>query len=292
MRFGGHETFPVREGWLTKGLRLIENDPKSLDAAEAADQLGVGRNMVKSIRHWLLVTGLTARPKRQQPMQLTSLGQLILELDPYMIELASWWALHANLVIHTDKAVSWSWFFNTFGRDRFDRLTCVDHILRHVAGHEVRPPSRDTLNRDVQCLLSSYAASVPPNKEDPEEGLDSPFRELGLVTHYTESDTYLLSRGAKSVPPAALAYAIALRYGEHDGVPAEIPVAAALAEPGGPGRVFALDGDALSTLIDTAKDMLGDDLGIKLLGGERIVYLKERSPEAWLADHFAQEVVA
>ena len=292
MRFGGHETFPVREGWLTKGLRLIEHEPQSLDAADAADRLGVGRNMVKSIRHWLLVTGLTGRPKRQQPMELTSLGKLILEVDPYMIEPASWWALHANLVIRTDRAVTWSWFFNTFGRDRFDRMTCVDQISRHVAGHEIRPPRRDTLNRDILCLLSSYAQPVPSNREDPEEGRDSPFRELGLLTHYTESDTYLLNRGAKQVPPAALAYAIALRYGADDGEPAEIPVAAALAVAGGPGRVFALDGDGLSTLIDIAEDALGGDLGTRMLGGERIVHLKGRRPEGWLADHFTQEVAA
>jgi len=292
MRFGGHETFPVREGWLTKGLRLIQRDPQGLDAADAADRLGVGRNMVKSIRHWLLVTGLTARPKRRRPTELTSLGKLILEFDPYMIEPVIWWVLHANLVVHKDRAVTWSWFFNTFDRDRFDRITCLDQISRYVAGHEVRPPSRNTLNRDILCLLSSYGQSVPPNNEDPEEGRDSPFRELGLVTHYTESETYLLNRGAKQVPPAALAYAIALRYGADDGAFAEIPFAAALAQAGGPGRIFALDGDGLSTLIDIAEDALGGDLGTRMLGGERIVYLKGRRPEAWLADHFVQEVAA
>ena len=49
-----------------KGLQRIEHDSKSLDAAEAADQLGIGRNMVKSIRHRLLGTGLTPREKRHQ----------------------------------------------------------------------------------------------------------------------------------------------------------------------------------------------------------------------------------
>lgn len=289
MRFGGHETFPVREGWLTKGLRLVEHDPQGLDSSDAADRLGVGRNMIKSIRYWLLVTGLASRPKRQKPMELTCLGKLILKVDPYMVEPASWWALHANLVIATDKAVTWTWFFNTFGRDRFDRMTCVDQISRYVSGHEVRPRSRDTLNRDILCLLSSYSQPVPPKPEDPEEGRDSPFRELGLVTHYTESDTYVLNRGAKQVPSAALAYAIALRYGADDIVPAEIPFAAALAEAGGPGRIFALDGDALSTLFDTAENVLGGEIGTRMLGGERIVYLKGRRPEAWLADHFAKE---
>ena len=53
MRFGGHETFPVREGWLHKGLKLVVEEPGKLTGEHVADWLGVGRNMAKSIRYWL-----------------------------------------------------------------------------------------------------------------------------------------------------------------------------------------------------------------------------------------------
>ena len=58
MKFGGHETFPVREGWLHKGLKLVVEDPEKLIDEHVADWLGVGRNMAKSIRYWLQATGL------------------------------------------------------------------------------------------------------------------------------------------------------------------------------------------------------------------------------------------
>ena len=61
MRFSGHETFPVRDGWLHKGLKLLIDAPDVLHDKYAADHLGVGNNMAKSIRHWLLATGL-AKP--------------------------------------------------------------------------------------------------------------------------------------------------------------------------------------------------------------------------------------
>lgn len=48
MRFGGHETFPVREGWLHKGLKLVAEEPDKLSHEHVADWLGVGRNMAKS----------------------------------------------------------------------------------------------------------------------------------------------------------------------------------------------------------------------------------------------------
>lgn len=57
MKFGGHETFPVREGWLHKGLKLVVEEPEKLVDEHVADWLGVGRNMAKSIRYWLQATG-------------------------------------------------------------------------------------------------------------------------------------------------------------------------------------------------------------------------------------------
>ena len=49
MRFGGHETFPIREGWLNKGLRLLVEDPIKMTDEYYADWLGVGRKDRKSV---------------------------------------------------------------------------------------------------------------------------------------------------------------------------------------------------------------------------------------------------
>ena len=53
MRFGGHESFAVREGWLARGLELLTEDPKLLMDEFSEDHLGVGRNMAKSIQESL-----------------------------------------------------------------------------------------------------------------------------------------------------------------------------------------------------------------------------------------------
>ena len=285
MRFGGHETFPIREGWLTKGLHQIDRDPSLLDRhREAADVLGVGNNMAKSIRHWLIVSGLVERPRRREPLQRTAFGDVILEYDPYMIEAVTWWAVHANLVLREEAAVTWSWFFNHFEYERFDRMTCVEQLARYAAARYSRPPSRNTLTRDVQCFLGSYARSVPPTTEDPEEGRDSPLQELGLLTHYTESDTYRLHRGPRTVPAAALAYALARRFGAKDGSPAQASFPEALASTGGAGRIFAFSGEGFADAIDSAEQELEGGLSTKMLGGERVIQIAGRKPEAWLAE--------
>ena len=60
--FSGHESFPCRMLWPIKGYDYIVegnnfNDPNSVV------ELGVGKNMVASIRYWLKVLGLTEQDK-------------------------------------------------------------------------------------------------------------------------------------------------------------------------------------------------------------------------------------
>lgn len=100
MKFGGHETFAIREGWLHKGLHLLQKDPALILNEYASDELGVGKNMAKSIRYWLRVTGLSEEkgPSKQKTPVLTDFGRLVLEKDPYFNLPGTWWALHINLV--------------------------------------------------------------------------------------------------------------------------------------------------------------------------------------------------
>ena len=67
MRYGGHETFTIREGWLSKALTLLQDEPKVFfDKVELANALGVGVNMGKSIEHWLLATKLVTKIPLQE----------------------------------------------------------------------------------------------------------------------------------------------------------------------------------------------------------------------------------
>lgn len=52
-RFSGHETFVCRYPWLPKAVRAVsENSEIFSDEDEAMVTLGVGKNMVRSIRFW------------------------------------------------------------------------------------------------------------------------------------------------------------------------------------------------------------------------------------------------
>lgn len=55
MRFRAHETFFIRKGWLSKGMKYvkIKNDIFVAKDENPMDLLGIGSNMVKSLRYWL-----------------------------------------------------------------------------------------------------------------------------------------------------------------------------------------------------------------------------------------------
>ena len=295
MRFGGHETFPIREGWLHKGLDMLLHSPERFGDEYVADYLGVGRNMAKAIRHWLLATGLAERVSgtaREKNVALgpTDLGTLVAGQDPYLLEIGTWWALHVNLVNTPEHAESWAWFFNSFGLERFERPFAVENLRRHVQLSRRRMPSTRTLERDVACLLSSYARSIPADDTDPEEERDCPFRELGLLSYYKTSGYYQLNRGVKPVPPEILGYALSTAFPDaREGRGAtDILIHSAAHQPGGPGRAFALTAEALYEVAVRAEDALGGT-GIQIAGlaGSRAIRLRKKPRLQWLEEYYS-----
>lgn len=81
-RLKGHESFVLREGWLTKGLKVVHDNPRVFSENSGADALGVGTNMAKSIRYWLRTAKLTEESQREG-VKLTQCGNLIFKNDPY-----------------------------------------------------------------------------------------------------------------------------------------------------------------------------------------------------------------
>lgn len=293
MRFGGHETFTIREGWLHKGLRLLMEEPTLLVDEHAADWLGVGQNMAKSIRHWLLATGLAETPPASKgaksTFEPTPLGQLIWRHDRHFSERGTWWALHIQLVHRPEHAASWTWFFNSFGSDRFDRSVCQESLTRHLLLSKQRLPSPATLDRDLNCLLSTYARTIPAIKDDPEDGHDCPFRDLGLFSHFRTSGYYQVHQGSKDIPPELFGYSLAHSFADAsvgEGT-VDISVHDAVRQSGGPGRVFVLTSESLFEVASSAEmQSTSGDIEIAGLAGNRVIRVKRRRPLQWLERYY------
>lgn len=295
MKFSGHETFQVREGWLHKGMQLIVEEPEKMGDELVADYLGVGRNMARSIRHWLLATEL-AKPTQElggrklSVMELTDFGKQVWKFDPYFLELGTWWMLHVNLVCNAKVTTSWAWFFNNFRRPRFDRSVCLEGLKRYISMARRKVPSSSTLDRDLGCLLASYSRTVPDVLVDPEDGADSPFRELGLLTFYKGSGYYQMNQAVKSIPSAIFGYSLAKAFPDLGSKKAktDILIGDAVRQPGGPGSVFCLSAESLFEVVSNIESMDKKDISISGLAGERAIRTRCCLPTEWSESFYEQ----
>ena len=78
-RISGHETFPFRYTWLPKAVRNLTSNPKLFsDEDEAMVVLGVGKNMVRSIRFWAQAAGVSKSLGKTGTHNLTEFGLALL----------------------------------------------------------------------------------------------------------------------------------------------------------------------------------------------------------------------
>ena len=114
MKFRGHETFFIRKGWLGKGLKNVADKADVFVTKEVnpMDILGIGSNMVKSLRYWMQAAGLATEPRSGKRVQtLTDLGRIIYQQDPYLEELGTLLLLQYELATNIELATSWYFFF-------------------------------------------------------------------------------------------------------------------------------------------------------------------------------------
>lgn len=179
-RLKGHESFYLREGWLTKGLRAVSEDPHVFFKNSGADELGVGTNMAKSIRYWLKTAGLIT-DSAKQGASLTDTGKIIYQNDLYIEDIFTLWIIHINIVLNFTAATSWSVFFNDFDLSSFKRDEMNDLMKRLLidATGDIKLPER-SIKDDCTAIVSMYSNSREENA-DPEDKKVSPFANLGLL---------------------------------------------------------------------------------------------------------------
>lgn len=296
MRFGGHETFAIREGWLHKGLKLLVEDSEKLIDEYAADWLGVGRNMAKSIRHWLVATGLAEgrlvrKGQQTTGMVPTKLGKLIYKKDPYFLESGTWWLLHLNLVRSKENAATWAWFFSHYNIPRFEKPVCLQSLRRYLEHTQSRLPSGKTLERDLGCLLATYSRRIPQEHIDPEEARDCPFIELDLMTYFKDTGSYQLNQKLKKVPFEIFGYSMATAFESeaNGGELLDVSIRQAAMHPGGPGMAFVQSPEVMFEMVVSFESIVGpENLEVVALGAERMIRLARKTPLKWVQDYYHQ----
>lgn len=155
--FSGHESFQCKSLWLKKGYDFLRAGGKFSDTNSVV-RLGVGKNMVASIRFWLRAFRLTTA---DEP---TSLAQYLFDdedgRDKFTEDLNTLWILH-YLLVKSNIASIYNLLFLEYQREKkeFSKIEVQAFIKRKCSVPEQKNVyNENTVKKDIGVLLKSYIA--------------------------------------------------------------------------------------------------------------------------------------
>lgn len=290
-QLSGHETFPLRYGWLKKAYDAVaacggEAEIRAVFGDDAIARFGVGKNMVASIRHWAQVSGILVESAGAKTVRPTPLGERLLSpqgLDPFMEDPASLWLIHWQLAARPTKT-TWFWAFNHYPAVTFERDQLAKGVERLARERQWARVASATVKNDVACFIRTYVAQQPGARSGNDDALESPLSELGLVRALGKRDGFRFVRGAKSsLGDGVFAYALFDFWARYT-TSATLSLEAIAHEPGSPGRVFLLDeNDVADRLAELADVTDGAFRWSETAGLKQVVRDRPVEPETALA---------
>ncbi len=206
--FSGHESFQCRNLWLKKGYDFVNNN-KSFSDEDAVVELGVGKNMVSSIRFWMKAFNILNIND-----ELTDFAHNLLSddgFDPYLEDEASIWILHYQLVKRGFASI-YSIVFNELRKERieFTKENFIGFLKRKSENEKSFQINEKTLLEDFSVLSKMYLRSNIQNK-DKEDTFSGLLTELDLVKSYSKGkeDVYIIENSDRQeIPDEVILYAI------------------------------------------------------------------------------------
>ncbi|NFH80186.1 DUF4007 family protein [Clostridium botulinum] len=289
-RLKAYESFYIREGWLAKGIRNVNKDCQVFIRKDATDILGIGVNMVKSLRYWLQACGLTKEVKvkgnKREQFLTQELGQIIFENDPYFEDIFSLWLVHYMLVSNMENCTSWYLFFNEIKSNEFTKEELRNEIMYALNRFTNNTTfAESSLFDDCECIIKTYINDKKGNK-NPEDNISCPLSELGLLSKAT------LSHGKeviKKIKPSMdkldkliILYIILDNLNGAE----SISIENILTDKCNAGRVLNLDRNLLNEYLDLLKN--AGYIEINRTAGLNQVYPKKCSKQVLLKEYYEQ----
>ena len=282
-KLSGHETFPLRYGWLKKAFDAVSaaeecgRDRSVFLADDAIARFGVGKNMVASMRHWATAAGVIKESAgRAEP---TPLGARVFGdggFDPYMEDPATAWLVHWQLCGNPRKT-TWFWAFNHYPAAYFERNMLVRGLEKLAKDRGWVRASTATIKNDVACFVRTYVSQMPLGKATHEDALESPLTELGLIRSVGRRDGFRFVWGRKPTLGAGVFCYAVTNFWSRFSAGRTLSFEALAYEPGSPGRVFLLDENELADRLFEIEESSGgcyrwsETAGLKQLIRERNV---------------------
>lgn len=264
--FSGHDSFQCRQLWLKKGYDYVQ-EGKNFNDEDAVVQLGVGKNMVSSIRFWLKAFNII--DNKDIP---TEFGKRLFDdengYDPFLEDEASLWLLHYKLVKNSFASI-YSIIFNEFRKEKlfFNKDTFVNYVKRIGESNPDLNFNENTVAKDFIVFANLYKSN--PESKDVEDSFSGILSEIELLktTGKGKEEQFFIENSERdNLPEAIVLYAILDNpsYGK------SISLNSLEFDNNSPGSIFALNRTGLmnkiSDMVDGFKDItFTDQAGIKEL---------------------------
>lgn len=307
-KFSGHDTFPLRYGWLYKAVNHLNNghlfkNSNKTSTQQAVVELGVGKNMVNAIKYWSEASQILTETVQGSDSSVTDIGAYLFGRantngkDPYLEELGSVWLIHFLLCFNESSLTAYRYFFNYSNVQNFDKSKLLEDFK--VDAEKLTNSSdlsESTLKKDLDCFLHTYCkkhtvVNVRKKGNITEEYFTSPLAELGLL--FDKGSGFYTSpfKEQPELPIQIFIYALLLfiNLKRTDSNILSIEFDSLLSMPLSPGKIFRLSEHGLGLLLDKAQELTNnrimwvDSLGLRQVQCDETL-LKE--PIKFLNDYY------
>lgn len=260
-----HESFSIREGWLAKGIKNVKEYGNVFALQNATDILGIGTNMVKSLKYWMTATKLIEEKNRE--IMLSDFGSIINEYDPYLEDIFSWWLIHINMITNIDDAYIYNLFFNKCNIKTFTKRELYEKLYVLLINEKLTF-NENILQDEVNMIIKTY--TIDEKIDNPENNFICPLSELNLLKK-VDRDTYEKNRPEiRNLPFWVVYYIICLLLDDRD----NISIDELLKEENSPAKLLNMDKNLINEYLDEMKK--NDLIIINRTAGLNMVYLKKK----------------
>lgn len=281
LRLKRHGSFSIREGWFEKAINSIKEKDKSVFGKEnGVATLGIGANMVTSLRFWLIASGIIFDKNNS----FTDLGNILVEYDPYLDNEFSWWMIHRNLVSNRKDAPIFNIVFNEFAVKNFTKETMNQFILNYMEENDCDMSNYVQVDADTTVLLRTYINEKVLN---PENNLNSPLGKLSLLKKGSNG-LYNFTQPSYENLPYLVVYSSLLNCLDDEEKKDGINIDDLISKNNSPSKIFKLDKNLLYLYLNDMKQ--AGLVTVNKTAGLNMLYLQKELSEKEIFNDFFSEV--
>ena len=294
-RTAGHESFPFRYTWLPKAVQKTAEDTTLLaNEDKAMVELGIGKNMVRSLKFWSQVTNLIESPERGE-FRATALGQMLLGedgLDPYLEDIQTLWLIHWQLSRHSESPLlAWDFLLNRWHEPELVPSKIIPFLAKELSNTGSENPSIVTIERHLDVFFRIYVPGKGKKGNVIEDNLDCPLVELDLIeavgnrqsrnTNNSRTETiYRFRRDEKSdVTPSLFLFCLNDYWNRHHENSDTLSLKEIAHGYGSPGQVFKIPEEAVRARMETLT--IDVESGFAYSESASLPRLERQSPLDW-----------